>query len=69
MDRIEQTYKAIDEMIECHGNPKPEQFGGGLWDAEEEFEIYKKQVGDRYTELQWVIISAYFKEKFMEVKK
>ena len=63
-DRIEMTYDAIDEMIAVHGTPRPERFGGGTWDAEEEFEIYKKQVGNRYTELQWTIIESYFKKKF-----
>jgi hypothetical protein len=62
------TYEAIDEMIECHGKEKPEHFGSGLWDAEEEFIIYQEQVGDRYSELQWSIISKYFEIKFKEKK-
>lgn len=68
-DRIEMTYQAIDEMIKAHNTPKPEKFGGGLWNAEEEFEIYKKQVGDRYTSLQWSIITKYFKLKFEKKTK
>lgn len=63
-DRIEQTYDAVDEMISADGKPKPKQFGGGVWDAKEEFKIYKKQVGDRYTKLQWFVIETYFKKKF-----
>jgi hypothetical protein len=65
-DRIEITYGAIDEMISVHNTPRPEKFGGGLWNAEEEFVIYKKQVGKRYTFLQWKIISEYFKLKLKE---
>ena len=68
MDRIEMTYQAIDEMIACHGKPRPERFGGGLWDAEAEFKIYKIQVGSRYTKLQWNVITIYFRKKFQEVK-
>jgi hypothetical protein len=63
-DRIETTYNAIDEMVELHGKPKPDKFGGGLWDAEKEFKFYKLQVGKRYTELQWSVITSYFKMKF-----
>lgn len=62
-DRIEITYQAIDEIINCNGKEKPLKFGGGFWNAKEEFEIYKKQVGDRYTKLQWKIIETYFKQK------
>ena len=62
-DRIEMTYQAIDEIIKCHGTPRSERFGGGTWDAEEEISIYKKQVGDRYTKLQWSIIMNYFKKE------
>ena len=68
MDRIEITYKAIDEMIEANGKPKPKSFGGGKWNAEEEFKIYKKQVGNNYSPLQWKIITLYFKQKFKEKK-
>jgi len=68
MDRIEITYKAIDEMIASHGKPRPEQFGGGVWGAEEEFKIYKIQVGSRYTKFQWNVITIYFRKKLMEVK-
>ena len=68
MDRIEMTYESIDGMIKVHGTPRPERFGGGLWDAEEEFKIFKEQIGDRYTELQWHIITSYFETKFKEVK-
>lgn len=68
-DRIEMTYNAIDEIINSNGKPRPEHFGGGVWDAEEEFEIYKNQVGDRYTELQWKIITNYFRTKLKEVKE
>ena len=63
MDRIEITYQAIDQMIKVHNTPRPVQFGGGLWNAEEEFEIYKKQVGDNYSPLQWTVITTYFKLK------
>jgi len=65
-DRIEITYDAIDKMISVHKTPRPEKFGGGNWDAEEEFKIYKKQVGKRYTLLQWKIMGDYFKIKFKE---
>lgn len=72
-DRIELTYEAIDEMINSHGKPKPEQFGGGVWDCKEEFKIYKEQVGNRYSKLQWGVITSYFEEKskklFQEVSK
>ena len=68
MDRIEMTYKAIDQMIDAHGKPRTFIYGGGVWDAEEEFKLYKEQVGDRYTPLQWTIIETYFKTKFKEVK-
>jgi len=67
-DRIELTYTALDEMINVHGTARPERFGGGKWDAEEEFEIYKKQVGDRYTPLQWKIITLYFTKSFSKKK-
>lgn len=67
MDRIQTTYEAIDEMIACHNEPRPERFGGGYWDAKEEFKIYKEQVGDRYSSLQWHIIETYFKVKFKEI--
>lgn len=66
MDRIELTYQAIDQMIDCHGKPRPEMFGGGIWNAREEFLIYQQQVGDRYTDLQWSIILKYFNLKFKE---
>jgi len=68
-DRIEITYDAIDQIIKCHGEDRPERFGGGTWDAKEEFAIYKKQVGDRYTTLQWSIITSYFEVKFKELKQ
>jgi len=68
-DRIEITYEAVDQMIKCHGNERHERFGGGKWNAEEEFKIYKEQVGDRYTELQWKIISTYFYFQFKEATK
>jgi hypothetical protein len=67
MDRIELTYKAIDEMISFHGKERPNLMGGGVWNAKEEFLIYKEQVGDRYTDLQWQIITSYFLRKFHEV--
>ena len=67
-DRIETTYIAVDEMIKFHGNPRPEKFGGGTWDAPEEFAYYKEQIGERYTKLQWTIIELYFKNKFVEVQ-
>lgn len=68
-DRIEQTYEAVDQIIACHGKERPERFGGGVWDSKEEFAIYKKPVGDRYTVLQWTIITSYFETKFSEVHK
>ena len=64
MDRIEITYKSIDEMIESDGKPRPNEFGGGVWKATEEFEIYKKQVGCRYTEKQWEKFENYFLNRF-----
>ena len=68
MDRIEITYTAIDQMIEAHNTPKPEILGGGLYNALEEFEIYKNQVGNRYTPLQWVLITSYFNLKFKDIE-
>ena len=68
-DRIEITYGAIDEMISCNGKKRPKRFGGAFWNAKEEFEIYKKQVGDRYTSLQWKIIQTYFENKLKEQNK
>jgi len=65
-DRIEITYEALDLMIERHGKHRPDVFGGGVWDAEEEFEIYKKQVGEIYSPLQWIIITSYFNSKFQK---
>jgi len=66
-DRIEMSYDAIDQIIAIHDQDRPERFGGGKWNAKEEFAIYKKQVGDRYTVLQWTIITSYFETKFSEV--
>ena len=63
------TYHAIDEMIEADGKPRPERFGGGKWKAKEEFLIYKKQVGNRYTPLQWKVITSYFQNKLKEKNK
>ncbi|MDP2684951.1 MAG: hypothetical protein Q8P20_08010 [bacterium] len=40
IDRIEQTYEAIDEMIKVNGKSRPERFGGGIWNAKEEFIIF-----------------------------
>ena len=68
-DRIEQTYQAIDEIIKCHNTPRPDRFGGGMWNAKEEFTLYKKQVGNRYTLLQWKIITTYFLKKFGETNQ
>jgi hypothetical protein len=69
-DRIDITYCAIDQMVAAHGQSKPKEFGNGVWDAKEEFEIYKKQVGDRYSPSQWIIITKYFKEIFkLKIKK
>jgi len=67
-DRIEMTYQAIDEIVEAHGKKRPVQFGGGKWNAREEFKIYKKQIGERYTPLQWHIIESYFNHKIKEKK-
>lgn len=62
-DRIEMTYEAIDEMIGCHGKPCHAPYSQGKWDCDEEWKIYKKQVGDRYTKLQWSLFETYFKSK------
>ena len=62
-DRIEETYTAIDQMAEFHGKPRPAQFGGGKWNKNEELAIYVKQVGNRYTPLQWKIILTYAKKE------
>jgi hypothetical protein len=67
MDRIEMTYRAIDEMIAANGKQRPEKFG--VWNAEEEFKIYKEQVGERYTKLQWKIITLYFEDKLKTLLK
>jgi hypothetical protein len=66
MDRIEKTYQSMDDIIACHGKPRPKKFGGGVWNAREEFIIYKEQVGNLYTKLQWIIIEQYFRKKFIE---
>jgi len=66
MDRIEQTYEAIDKIIMSDGKPRPTQFGGGKWNAKEEFKIYKNQVGNRYTPLQWKTITIYFNATLKE---
>jgi hypothetical protein len=68
-DKIETIYNAIDEIILAHGKPRKEEFGGGVWDAQEEFKIYKKQIGERVTDLQMKIITIYFEKKFREMKK
>ena len=67
-DRIEETYNAIDQMHRAHGKPRPSQFGGGKWNKSQEFRIYKKQVGNRYTPLQWKIITRYAKLKGFKVR-
>ena len=79
-DRITEIYKAVDEMIACHGKPRPERFGGGTWDVFEEITNWKAQIitGESQndfhlkplTPLQWEIIDSYItikiKEKFMK---
>lgn len=67
-DRIELSYEAIDEMICCHGTKRPKSFGGGKWDMDEEWKEYKKQVGDRYTKLQWNVMGIYFEAKKKRMK-
>ena len=68
-DRIEMTYDAIDEMNRVHGTPRPESFGGRKWDKNEELAIYIKQVGERYTPLQWKIMLLYAKQKGFNTSK
>jgi len=61
-DRIETTYNAIDDMADCDGKPRPERFGGGKWNKDEELAVYAKQVGKRYSPIQWRIIMSYAKD-------
>ena len=70
LDRIEETYQALDQMAAMDGLPRPERFGGGNWSKEEELAVYYRQVGRRYTPLQWTVIFAYAKnEKGFDIEK
>ena len=77
MDRIGTIYYAIDEMFRAHGQPKPKQFGGGIWNYKEELNIWKKQVIEGelranikpLTPLQWKIINKYIEQKEKEVNE
>jgi hypothetical protein len=74
-DRIEIIYKAIDQMAEAHGTPKPEKFGGGTWGFNEEIARWKIQVVEKerlarrepLTPLQWSVIDSYIEIKRKEL--
>jgi len=67
VSRIETIYSAINKMARAHGTPRPDKFGGGTWDFDEEIEIWKRQIiGNEeklgyvpLTSLQWSIIDSY----------
>jgi hypothetical protein len=71
MDRIETIYQAIDQMFKVHNTSRPEEFGGGLWDFNEEIELWKKQIigheVNPLTPLQWTMINLYIKTKSDEL--
>jgi hypothetical protein len=73
MDRIEIIYKAIDQMFEVHDTPRPEEFGGGVWDVAEEIPLWKKQIIDNETNpltlLQWSMINLYINSKLVQLIK
>lgn len=64
-DRIKIIYEAIDEMANAHGIDRPNKFGGGIWNFDEEIEIWKKQIlGNEnipLTKQQWTVINSYIK--------
>ena len=70
-DRKKKTEKAIDQMIASHGTPRPEEFGGGVWDMHDEYAFYRKTVGERYTLKEWAQFDSYFGrsavKKMMEI--
>jgi len=69
-DRIEETYKAVDEMAKADGKPRPKRFGGGKWSKEKELAVYYRRVGARYTPLQWKVIFMYAEnEKGFDIGK
>jgi len=71
MDRIKTIYGAIDKMARAHGTPKPDKFGGGTWDFNEEIKIWKKQIigqEERHgyiplSTLQWGMINLYIESE------
>jgi hypothetical protein len=75
MDRIETIYRAIDQMAKVHNTPRPERFGGGVWNFDEEIEIWKKQIIEgqkKYgmtplTPLQWRVIDSYIEIRRKEI--
>ena len=75
-DRIAIIYNAIDEMAQVHGSPRPDKFGGGIWNFSEEIKIWKEQVNEReklsgrtpLTSLQWVVIDTYIDLKRQGLK-
>jgi hypothetical protein len=77
MERIEIIYNAIDQMAEFHGKPRPERFGGGKWDFNEEIKAWKEQIkkGEKLygreplAPLQWKIIDNYISIKKKKLKK
>lgn len=72
MDKVERVYEAIDQIALAHGTSRPEKFGGGNWDFDEEIKIWKKQIIGHetipLTSLQWAIIDSYIKSKKEELK-
>jgi hypothetical protein len=80
MDRIEEIYNAIDEIVKSHGKPRPAAYGGGKWDFDEEIRVWIKQVTEGeaqiafndpsfkpLTNLQWGLIRKYIVLKRAEV--
>jgi len=63
LKRMILTYEAIDEMFRNHGMPRPDFYGGGVWDRDEELAVYVEQVGNRYSPEEWGVFMDYAKKK------
>lgn len=74
-DKIEIIYESINEMVKVHGTERPERFGGGRWNFNEEIKIWKRQIKDAekegrakpLSELKWIIIDNYISIKRDEI--
>ncbi len=40
MNRLKLILNAIDEIYKAHNTPRPVNYGGGVWDYDEEISIY-----------------------------